>query len=85
MSFTKAYVQCTYMPDPDAEPAGTLNPSRSGAGIPVLRLHQDYGSFSVQFDPDDPAAAIRYLRQLATVATDLADQVQAADAEGVAR
>lgn len=72
------YVQCTYMPDPDAEPVGILNPNRRGVGIPVLRLHQDYGTFSVQLDPDDPDAAIRYLRQLADAASVLADHVQAA-------
>lgn len=86
MSFTRAYTQCVYMPDPDAEPVGYVNPVGRGAGIPVLRLHQDVGSFTVQFDSGNLAAAIRYLRQLADAAAVLADRVQAeVDAKAAAK
>lgn len=59
-------------------PAGTepdthLTPYTNAVGIPVIDLMPQ---LKVQFSPTDPEAAIRYLRQLAAVATDLADQVQ---------
>lgn len=70
----------SYLPDPGVEPRGTFGPS----AIPAIYLTRQYDGLDlrIQFDPNDPAETIRYLRELAAVAADLADQVEkAADDE----
>lgn len=60
------------------EPTTRMTTYRDSIGIPVVSFTGDIGSdtVSVQMNPDDPHDAIRYLRQLAAVATDLADEVE---------
>ena len=70
------HLYIAYLPDPGVEPRATFLPQDDP--IPAIYLSRTFDSTSlrIQFDAKDPGDAIRYLRQLAAVATDLADQVQ---------
>jgi hypothetical protein len=80
-----AHMTTTFYPLAEDAPRSNLYAVPDGSVRPVLRLAA-LGSFQ-QVDltlmPDDPAAAVRYLRQLAAVATDLADEVQDATVKAV--
>ena len=63
-----------------AEPITRITPFEDTIGIPVVEF---ISGVQIQFRPHDPEGTIRYLRQLAAVATDLADLVEHKAAEAV--
>jgi hypothetical protein len=79
------YLRIDYCPEPDAEPVAELHPFGETVGIPAVYLggHDSAHTVQVSLHPRDPAGSIRYLRQLAAAATDLADKVERAAAEAV--
>lgn len=70
------YTHISIEPNPDQPPASRLSPYPNTIGIPVVELTAHPYRGELSFNPADPEGSIRYLRQLAAVATDLADQVQ---------
>lgn len=79
-------VHFDYTPTADVEPTSHITAyDGHPVGIPVLDLAPRYSADVVKlhFNYADPSDTIRYLRQLAAVATDLADQVEHAAAEAV--
>jgi hypothetical protein len=78
----RSYVTAAYLPDPEASPTGRVN---LAAGWATIDMHDGPGRYVVQFGMDDPANAVRYLRELATEATKVADQLEAALDEEYAR
>lgn len=77
------YVRASIEPDPDKPPKTRLSPYEGTLGIPVVELTRHPFNAELSFNPADPEGSIRYLRQLAAAATDLADQVQDAVAGAV--
>lgn len=77
-------MRINYLPDPGVEPTSSFE--AEGNRIPAIQLSREWSGtyMQVQLSPDDPADAVRYLRQLAAVATDLADQVENAAKEAQA-
>lgn len=79
---TRARTMLAYFPETTTEPHATF----ADNGIPALYVtgvHSTTDDIRLQFRPSDLAEAVRYLRQLAAVATDLADQCQDAIAKAV--
>lgn len=73
MSDHGAHVSITYWPTTSDRPQPSIH-----SNIVALRLAalSSYQGVQLQFSPGDDQNALRYLRELAGVATDLADQVQ---------
>lgn len=70
------YLSVAYLPDPGVEPRATYRPPNDP--IPAVYLSRQWAGpdLKIQFDPKTPADTVRYLRQLAAAAADLADQVE---------
>jgi len=75
----------SYTPTENVEPTSRISPYADSIGIPILNLAPRYGMDDVKlhFNHADPSDTIRYLRRLAAVAADLADQVEHKAAEAV--
>lgn len=73
-------LRANFTPKPGADPSARLSPYHDTIGIPIIGLagkHELYES-DLTLHYDDPGESIRYLRQLAAVATDLADEIERA-------
>lgn len=78
-------VQFSYSPPADESPRQRLQPYENTVGIPVLSFTKvlNLDVIELSFDPRNPENTIRYLRELASTATDLAAKVEDAIGGGL--
>lgn len=68
------HVHVNYFPSEHDHPTGSIGRNNVALRFESMGTFQD---LTLQFShPDEDALAVRYLRELAAAATDLADQVQ---------
>lgn len=69
-------IHFSYFAGEGDSPGRNFHASDYGNWIPALYLTDHLGTMAIQWQPNELPEAVRYLRELAAVATDLADQVQ---------